>query len=144
MEKEFLVDSYSKPQYQKVWSTAAKWVRARQITPLIAQELGSIIHALQSSKILKSDVSRKGTQLKLLLTLEGSQYALFKPKRYSRDYIADDIYAGADRHNGEIIGILLLILCSLISFSLCSILFVKNFKHEICPYCCFSESKCSY
>ncbi|OTF74952.1 glycosaminoglycan xylosylkinase-like protein [Euroglyphus maynei] len=90
-------------ELKKIWSIAKKWVRARQIIPEKAPELSSIIEALQHSKIIKSDVSRKGTQLKLLLTLEGGQQALFKPRRYSRDYITDDIYAGADRHNGEIV-----------------------------------------
>ncbi|XP_046918023.2 glycosaminoglycan xylosylkinase [Dermatophagoides farinae] len=90
-------------ELKKIWSTAKKWVRARQIIPEKAPELSSIIEALQHSKIIKSDVSRKGTQLKLLLTLEGGQQALFKPRRYPRDYITDDIYAGADRHNGEIV-----------------------------------------
>ena len=101
---DLVVDYNLASDYKKVWPLAKKWVRARQVTPIKAPELGSILHALQTAKILKSDVSRRGTQLKLLLTLEGGQYVLFKPKRYSRDYIPDDIYSGADRHNGEIFG----------------------------------------
>lgn len=93
-----------KIESSKLWNIAKKWVRARQTIPLKAFELGSLLDALQKAKIVKSDVSRKGTQLKLLLTLEGGQYVFFKPKRYSREYIAEDIYSGADRHNGEIIG----------------------------------------
>lgn len=93
-----------KSDLTKLWLTARKWVRARQIIPEKAPELGSILQALQTAKIIKSDVSRKGTQLKLLLTLEGGQFAFFKPMRYPRDYTADDIYSGADRHNGEIVG----------------------------------------
>ena len=88
----------------KAWNIAKKWVRARQTIPFKAPELGSILHALQTSKIIKSDVIKKGTQLKLLLTLESGQQVFFKPQRYPRDYVTDDIYSGADRHNGEIIG----------------------------------------
>ena len=57
---------------KKVWLMAKKWVRARQIIPDKATGLSSILNALQHSKIIKSDVSRKGTQLKLLLTLAPS------------------------------------------------------------------------
>ncbi|XP_027203622.2 LOW QUALITY PROTEIN: glycosaminoglycan xylosylkinase [Dermatophagoides pteronyssinus] len=95
--------NFKNKELKKIWSLAKKWVRARQIIPEKAPELSLVIQALQHSKIIKSDVSRKGTQLKLLLTLEGGQQALFKPRRYPLDYIPDDIYAGADRHNGEIV-----------------------------------------
>ncbi|KAL1132036.1 hypothetical protein AAG570_011644 [Ranatra chinensis] len=51
-----------------------------------------------------ADVTSKGTQLKILLTLEGGQKALFKPKWYEpSDIIEGNVYAGKDRHNGEII-----------------------------------------
>jgi len=39
-----------------------------------------------------------------MLELEGGQQVLFKPMRYSRDFIINGIYSGADRHNGEIVG----------------------------------------
>lgn len=97
-------NNYDQQELKKIWLIARKWVRARQIIPKEAPELSSILNALQNAKIIKSDVNRKGTQLKLLLTLDGGQQAIFKPKRYSREYITDGIYAGADRHNGEIIG----------------------------------------
>lgn len=92
--------------YGQLWTITRKWIRARQTIPSRAPELGSVLYGMQTAKILKSDVSRKGTQLKLLITLEGGQkqYALFKPRRYSRDYLTDDIVSGADRHNGEIFG----------------------------------------
>ena len=38
-------------------------------------------------KILKADVLHKGSQLKLLLTLDGNQLAVLKPGRFERDYI---------------------------------------------------------
>lgn len=88
---------------KQLWTIPRRWIRARQIVPSKAPELGDILWALQRAKIVKSDVARKGTQLKLMLTLDGGQMALFKPRKYSRDYITDGIYAGADRHNGEII-----------------------------------------
>lgn len=88
---------------EKLWKIPRQWIRARQIVPWKAPELGDILRALETKRIVKSDVARKGTQLKLMLTLEGGQKALFKPRKYSRDYITDGIYAGADRHNGEII-----------------------------------------
>lgn len=98
--------SFSFVNLTRIWNIPKKWVRAREITPSNAPELGTILNSLQSTRIVKSDVSRKGTQLKLLLTLQGGQYALFKPMRYDRQYVPDGIYAGADRHNGEIVGMI--------------------------------------
>ena len=103
----------------QIWPIAKKWVRARQTIAIKAPELGTILNAMQTAKILKSDVSRKGTQLKLLLTLEGGQYALFKPKRYSRDYITEG-YAGADRHNGEIFGMFVCIWIAIVKLMMYS------------------------
>ncbi len=110
LKDQMSVNQSLSKDYERVWTLARKWVRARTITPVNASELGSVLSALQTAPILASDVSRKGTQLKLLLTLAGGekkkQFALFKPKRYPRDYITDDIYSGADRHNGEVFGML--------------------------------------
>lgn len=108
LKEQLSVNESLAKDYKRAWTVAKKWVRARSSIPVNAPELGSILSAMQSAPILKSDVSRKGTQLKLMLTLEGgtkqNQFALFKPKRYSANYITDDIYSGADRHNGEIFG----------------------------------------
>lgn len=117
---DLLVDHSFASDYEQVWSLAKKWVRARQVTPTKAAKLGSIVHALQTARIVKSDVSRKGTQLKLLLSLQGGQYVLFKPQRYSRQYITDDIYSGADRHNGEIFGNYIICLWIVLSLPMCS------------------------
>lgn len=57
------------------------WVNPRQIYPEDHQNLSSILFAMSSSKILKADVLPKGTQLKLLLVLEGNQKVVFKQKR---------------------------------------------------------------
>ncbi|KAB7500823.1 Glycosaminoglycan xylosylkinase [Armadillidium nasatum] len=43
--------------------------------------LSDIVHAMRTQKVLHADVGFKGTQLKLMLTLEGNQKAIFKPKR---------------------------------------------------------------
>lgn len=86
-----------------LWEVAAKWVTKDQVTPTYTPLLPSIYHSLETSKITSADITTKGTQLKVLLTLEGNQKALFKPKWYPRDFIIEgSVYAGKDRHNGEI------------------------------------------
>ncbi|KAL5011499.1 hypothetical protein ScPMuIL_010050 [Solemya velum] len=71
----------------------------------LSVQLGVILKALSESEITVADVGYGGTQPKLLLTLEGDQKAVFKPKWYERDYIVEgpDPYGGLDRHNGEIV-----------------------------------------
>ncbi|XP_033114499.1 uncharacterized protein LOC117114977 [Anneissia japonica] len=88
---------------KRIWSIAAKWVTARHIIPEQAPELGDILHAMASRPITKADVGYKGTQLKVTLYLAGGQVVVFKPKRFSRDYVIEGSpVAGYDRHNGEI------------------------------------------
>jgi len=85
------------------WKIAAGWVNERQITPDYAPEIGSILQEMATRRISKADVGHQGTQLKLLLTLDGSQKVVFKPQWYDRDYILTGTpYEGKDRHNGEI------------------------------------------
>lgn len=63
-----------------------------------------ILDSLRDSKIMKTDVVSKGSQLKLLLTFQGNIEALFKPKRYKLDHvITGGPVAGFDRHNSEIV-----------------------------------------
>ncbi|KPM03231.1 glycosaminoglycan xylosylkinase-like protein [Sarcoptes scabiei] len=95
--------NYESIDFRKIWLSAKKWIKARQIVPASPTGLSSVIKALEKAEIIKSDIIRKGTQLKLLLTLKNDQKVIFKPKRYDRSYITDGIYSGADRHNGEII-----------------------------------------
>lgn len=97
--------NYESIDFRKIWLSAKKWIKARQIVPANPTGLSSVIKALEKAEIIKSDIIRKGTQLKLLLTLKNDQKVIFKPKRYDRSYITDGIYSGADRHNGEIIGL---------------------------------------
>lgn len=88
---------------QSPWEIAAQWVVPREVYPEETPELGAIMHAMATKKIIKADVGYKGTQLKALLTLEGGQKVVFKPKRYSRDYVVEgEPYAGYDRHNAEV------------------------------------------
>ena len=89
---------------QSVWRLADSWITARHVIPEKAPLLGHVLRSLRESRVLSADVARKGTQLKVVLTLEGGQQVLFKPKRYSREFITEGIYSGFDRHNGEIIG----------------------------------------
>lgn len=85
------------------WEIAAKWVSADQIYPEHHPELSSILSAIVHAKIIKADVFPKGTQLKILLILEGNQKVVFKQKRYERDFVVEGKpYGGFDRHNGEI------------------------------------------
>lgn len=88
---------------QSPWEIAAQWVVPREVYPEETPELGAILHAMATKKIIKADVGYKGTQLKALLILEGGQKVVFKPKRYSRDYVVEgEPYAGYDRHNAEV------------------------------------------
>ncbi|KAK9498812.1 hypothetical protein O3M35_003369 [Rhynocoris fuscipes] len=86
-----------------LWTLAAKWVTVDQITPKYSPLLYNILHKLETSKIISADILTKGSQLKILLKLEGNQKAVFKPKWYERDTIIEGtVYSGKDRHNGEI------------------------------------------
>ncbi|OWK08170.1 hypothetical protein Celaphus_00011156, partial [Cervus elaphus hippelaphus] len=88
---------------QSPWEIAAQWVVPREVYPEETPELGAILHAMATKKIIKADVGYKGTQLKALLILEGGQKVVFKPKRYNRDYVVEgEPYAGYDRHNAEV------------------------------------------
>lgn len=66
--------------------------------------MGQVIAAMQNAKILKVYNSQRGTQLKLVLKLEGGQQVLWKPGWYTRETtIEGPVYSGKDRHNSEII-----------------------------------------
>lgn len=60
---------------------AASWVGERQIYPKNHPELSSILKLMATERIVKADVLPKGTQIKLLLVLEGGQKVVFKQKR---------------------------------------------------------------
>ncbi|OQR78690.1 hypothetical protein BIW11_02684 [Tropilaelaps mercedesae] len=100
------------------WKLAESWVQPRRgVGPYSGEDgtgFGHVLHQLSTSEILAADIAKKGTQLKLLLTLQGEQQAFFKPMlsvntvvyrslSYQRGHIIrDGPFAGSDRHNGEI------------------------------------------
>lgn len=86
------------------WELAESFMNSRQVLdPTETDKLGCVLAALHSSKITHVDASAKGTQLKVMLTLEGGQRAVFKPKSYDRDFVmVGTAFAGKDRHNAEI------------------------------------------
>ncbi|XP_022130358.2 glycosaminoglycan xylosylkinase homolog [Pieris rapae] len=86
-----------------VWVEVDNWVSNISLFPHDDGIGGKMLHALQSTQIALVDNAPKGTQLKLLLLLEGNQKVYFKPKRYNLEHIINGkIYAGFDRHNSEV------------------------------------------
>ncbi len=82
-----------------------KWPDDNEIYPPIDSTMGQLLQALKTERIVSAKNSPKGTQLKLLLTLDGNQKVIFKPKWYERNDIIDGpVYSGKDRFNAEIIG----------------------------------------
>lgn len=57
-----------------------QWVGARHVVPAQAPLLGSVLKTISTARIVKAQNAPGGTQLKLLVTLEGGQKALFKPQ----------------------------------------------------------------
>ncbi|KAE8750839.1 hypothetical protein FOCC_FOCC002267 [Frankliniella occidentalis] len=87
----------------QLWSVAKEWVGARNIVPAQAPLLGSVLKTMSFAKIVKAQNAPGGTQLKLLITFEGGQQALFKPQWYKRDEVIEGpVYSGKDRHNAEV------------------------------------------
>lgn len=86
-----------------VLSDSLKLVNGRELIPETGFNFGLVLNTLCSSKIIRADNTHKGTQLKILVTLEGDQKAVFKPQWYKRDeIISGEVFAGKDRHNGEV------------------------------------------
>ncbi|XP_041975470.1 glycosaminoglycan xylosylkinase homolog [Aricia agestis] len=86
-----------------VWRETEKWNSEVSLFPHEDTTPGKILHAIQTAPIALVDNAPKGTQLKLILLLEGKQKLFFKPKRYSLDYVINgNIYGGFDRHNSEV------------------------------------------
>ncbi|KAF5280407.1 hypothetical protein FQR65_LT03216 [Abscondita terminalis] len=89
---------------EPVWEKARTWVSKTQLYDYMSPDLGNVLYALKTAKIIKADVDTRGTQLKLLLTLQGQQQAVFKPKWYPIDKIIDGpVYGGKDRYGSEIL-----------------------------------------
>ncbi|CAH0766357.1 unnamed protein product [Diatraea saccharalis] len=80
-----------------------QWASEESLFPLKNGLPGQILQAMHTSQIVLVDNAPKGTQLKLLLQIEGKHKLYFKPKRYQlSDVINGNIYAGFDRHNSEV------------------------------------------
>ncbi|CAH2102305.1 unnamed protein product [Euphydryas editha] len=86
-----------------IWSETQNWFNEDSLFPHDNGTAGKILHAIQTTQIALVDNAPKGTQLKLLLLLEGKQKIYFKPKRYNLNHVVNgNIYAGFDRHNSEV------------------------------------------
>jgi len=57
-----------------------QWVSPTWLIPQVAPELGDVMKYLSSAPIIRAQIPRVGTQLKVLITLEGGQKALLKPQ----------------------------------------------------------------
>jgi len=71
------------------WEAARKWFTPRQVFPETQQSehLSHVMDLLATGRILKaSSITSVGSQLKLLLELEGGQKAIFKPERDSSSW----------------------------------------------------------
>lgn len=55
---------------EKLWKLADTWPNKTQIVDIHSPQLGDILSLLSQAKIVKADLDHRGTQLKLLLTLE--------------------------------------------------------------------------
>lgn len=56
--------------FNTLWQEINSWVTVTQLTNFSSPKLGSVARALKHAKIISSDIDSRGTQLKLLLTLE--------------------------------------------------------------------------
>ncbi|KAG8555452.1 hypothetical protein GDO81_017705 [Engystomops pustulosus] len=75
------MDSRLEHTLQSPWEIASQWVVPREVYPEDTPEMGAVLHAMATKKIIRADVGYKGTQLKALLVLDGGQKVVFKPKR---------------------------------------------------------------
>ncbi|CAB3256431.1 unnamed protein product [Arctia plantaginis] len=94
----------SSTNIESIWHTIENWADNESLFPYKNGSSGQILQALRTAKIKLVDNAPKGTQLKLLIALEGEQKLYFKPKRYNlTDMIKGNVYAGFDRHNSEVL-----------------------------------------
>lgn len=101
--KRLILNSDQPAAKTNAWEVAKNWIRPRLIYPQNHPQLGWILNQVTTVKIKKADILPKGTQLKMLIYLEGNQKAVFKPMRYARDYVVPgSAWSGYDRHNAEI------------------------------------------
>ncbi|XP_050500165.1 glycosaminoglycan xylosylkinase homolog [Diabrotica virgifera virgifera] len=118
---------------ERLWQIANSWVNNTQLLDINSPYVGDILLALQHTKIIQADIDPRGTQLKLLLTLQGNQQVIFKPKWYDRTKIVEGpVYAGKDRYNSEIIAFYLSVI---LNHPLCpiSVERIISLKEDILP-----------
>ncbi|XP_047484909.1 glycosaminoglycan xylosylkinase-like [Penaeus chinensis] len=84
------------------WALAREWASSKSLVPKSAPGLGDIMAAMATAPITAADICNAGTQVKILLKLQGDQKVLFKPIRYPPTAVLYGKNRGADRHNGEI------------------------------------------
>lgn len=78
-------------------------VELNEVYPQHSPMMCQILKALQETPLLSAQNSRRGTQLKLNVTVEGNQTIFFKPAWYRRNRVIEgEIYSGKDRHNSEV------------------------------------------
>lgn len=63
------------------WTLAAGWVKSREIHAENTPELGYVLNAILTYKIVHAGIAYKGTQLKMMIELSGGQEVIFKPKK---------------------------------------------------------------
>lgn len=80
---EFVKDNLQNVLKIKVspWSLAAGWVKSREIHAENTPELGYVLNAMLTYKIVHAGVGYKGTQLKMMIELSDGQEVIFKPKK---------------------------------------------------------------
>lgn len=116
-----------------LWKIANSWTINTRLVDIKSKYVGDILLMLQQGKIIKADIDSRGTQLKLLLTLQGNQQVIFKPKWYDRYKIIDGpVYAGKDRYNSEIVSFYLSVI---LNKPLCPMSIERklSLKNEILP-----------
>ncbi|XP_069983839.1 glycosaminoglycan xylosylkinase-like [Penaeus vannamei] len=84
------------------WALARKWSSSKSLIPESAPGLGDVLAAMATAPITAADICDDGTQVKILLKLQGYQKVLFKPKSYPRTAVIYGKNSGSDRHFGEI------------------------------------------
>ena len=66
------------------WDEWKTWSKPRSVypaTPFKSRDMRQLLHDMATRKIMHAKVGFKGTQLKMVLVLEGGQEVVFKPKR---------------------------------------------------------------
>ncbi|CAG9861809.1 unnamed protein product [Phyllotreta striolata] len=95
---------YPYKNLRHLWQTANSWTNKDRLVDIRSPYLNDVVTSMKYAKITGADLDHRGTQLKLILTLEGNQQVIFKPKWYDiRKVLEGPVYVGKDRFNSEII-----------------------------------------